>query len=58
MRTTTYSEQMNLKVPAEIVEAMKTASRRRLMSKSEYIRQAIVVQLERDGIRPIPENAA
>ena len=57
MRTTSYSEQMNLKVPEEIVEAMAVASRRRLMTKSEYVRQSILAQLERDGYCPIAPAA-
>lgn len=47
---TKHSEQLNLKVPEEIIEGMKAASRKRLMSNSEYVRQAIIAQLERDGI--------
>jgi hypothetical protein len=50
MRNTKRSEQLNLKVAGEIIEGIKTASRSKFMSNSEYIRQAIVAQLERDGI--------
>ena len=52
MRDTTYKRQFNLNLPEQIVEAMRAAARRRLMSRSEYIRQAIMKQLEQDGIRP------
>jgi len=50
MRNTKHSEQLNLKVAGEIIEGMKTASRRKFMTNRNTIRQAIVAQLERDGI--------
>ena len=49
MRNPEFTEKVVLKAPQEIVEAMKSASRRRLMTKSEYVRQSILAQLERDG---------
>jgi predicted HicB family RNase H-like nuclease len=53
MKPVKHSKQMNLAVPKEVAEAVTTASRRRLMSKSEYARQAIITQLMRDGICPV-----
>lgn len=52
MRNVTYKKQFNLKLPEELIDAMKAAARQRLMTHSEYIRQAIVTQLVHDGIRP------
>ena len=38
MRNPEFTEKVVLKAPQEIVEAMQAASRRRLMTKSEYVR--------------------
>ena len=53
MRAKFCSEQMQFKLPQELVDAVADLSRRRMMSRSAYCRQALLEKLERDGICPL-----
>ena len=50
MRAKYCDEQMQFKLPQELVDAVAEVSRKRMMSRSAYCRQALVEKLERDGI--------
>jgi hypothetical protein len=50
MRAKFCDEQMQFKLPQELVDAVADVSRKRMISRSAYCRQA---KLERDGICPI-----
>jgi metal-responsive CopG/Arc/MetJ family transcriptional regulator len=50
MRSKFCDEQMQFKLPQELVDAVAEVSRKRMMSRSAYCRQALVEKLERDGI--------
>ena len=49
MKTKEFVERMNFKLTPELVESVATISRRRMMSRSAYLRQAVLEKLERDG---------
>ena len=49
MRSKFCDEQMQFKLPQELVDAVADVSRRRMMSRSAYCRQALLEKLERDG---------
>ena len=49
MRAKFCDEQMQFKLPQELVDAVADVSRRRMMSRSAYCRQALLEKLERDG---------
>jgi hypothetical protein len=53
MRSKFCDEQMQFKLPQELVVAVAEISRRRMMSRSAYCRQALIEKLERDGICPM-----
>jgi metal-responsive CopG/Arc/MetJ family transcriptional regulator len=42
-----------LQAPAPVVEAIDKVSARRFTTRSQYIRQAILEALQRDGVQPI-----
>jgi hypothetical protein len=54
MKTKEFVERMNFKLTPELVESVATISRRRMMSRSAYLRQAVLEKLERDGICVTP----
>ncbi len=56
MRSRFCDEQMQFKLPQELVDAVADVSRKRMMSRSAYCRQALVEKLERDGICVLPPN--
>ena len=56
MRAKFCDEQMQFKFPQELVDAVADISRRRMMSRSAYCRQALLEKLERDGICPMPSD--
>jgi metal-responsive CopG/Arc/MetJ family transcriptional regulator len=47
----TYPEKFALKLPNEVLEAIEKAAGSRYMSRSEFIRQAVIEKLERDRDR-------
>jgi metal-responsive CopG/Arc/MetJ family transcriptional regulator len=53
MRARFCDEQMQFKLPQELVDAVADISRMRMMSRSAYCRQALIEKLERDGICPM-----
>jgi predicted transcriptional regulator len=53
MRSKFCDEQMQFKLPQELVEAITKIARQRMMSRSAYCRQALIEKLERDGICPM-----
>jgi Ribbon-helix-helix protein, copG family len=50
MREKFCDEQMQFKLPQELVEAITKIARQRMMSRSAYCRQALLEKLERDGL--------
>jgi metal-responsive CopG/Arc/MetJ family transcriptional regulator len=57
MRSKFCDEQMQFKLPQELVHAVEEVSRKRMISRSAYCRQALLEKLERDGVCPImPTN--
>jgi hypothetical protein len=58
MRPTTFSQKIVLKATAEITKAIDTAATRHIMSRSEYVRRALIERLERDGMAPAQTKAA
>jgi metal-responsive CopG/Arc/MetJ family transcriptional regulator len=46
------SETLNIRVPDRLVEALDRASAERMTSRSEYVRQAVLDRLHRDGVAP------
>jgi hypothetical protein len=44
---------MDFWMPREMADLLAEASRRRLLSKSDYARQALIEKLERDGVRTV-----
>jgi hypothetical protein len=54
MKTKEFVERMNFKLTPELVESVAAISRRRMMSRSAYLRQAVLEKLERDGICVTP----
>jgi predicted transcriptional regulator len=57
-RTRFCDEQMQFKLPQELVDAVADIARKRMMSRSAYCRQALLEKLERDGACPCPMVAA
>ena len=45
-------ETIHIRMPEQLVDALTSAAARRMQSKSEYARQALLDQLRRDGIDP------
>ena len=48
----TYTEKFALKLPNEIQLAIEKAASSRYMSRSEFIRQAVIEKLEKERDRP------
>jgi metal-responsive CopG/Arc/MetJ family transcriptional regulator len=48
----TYTEKFALKLPNEIQQAIEKAASSRYMSRSEFIRQAVIEKLEKELNRP------
>jgi metal-responsive CopG/Arc/MetJ family transcriptional regulator len=46
------SETMNIRAPGRLVAALDRAAADRLTSRSEYVRQAVIDRLRRDGVGP------
>jgi Arc/MetJ-type ribon-helix-helix transcriptional regulator len=44
------SETLNIRVPELLVDAIARAAAGRMQSKSEFVRQALLDRLQRDGI--------
>ena len=59
MRAKFCDEQMQFKLPQELVDAITKIARQRMISRSAYCRQALLEKLERDGICPmLPDTVA
>ena len=56
MRTATYK--LPVMLPDEVAKLLKDAARRKLMTRSQYARLALLAQLERDGVCPMPSHEA
>jgi predicted transcriptional regulator len=52
MRSRFCDEQMQFKLPQELVVAVADVARKRMISRSAYCRQALLEKLERDGRSP------
>jgi hypothetical protein len=50
-----HDDRVNFKMPAELVEAVADIAKRRMMSRSAYLRQATLEKLEKDGVRLMPD---
>jgi hypothetical protein len=46
MKDREFEDQITLKVPERFSDVLKTAARRRLTSKSQYVREAVLRKLE------------
>jgi predicted transcriptional regulator len=57
MRSRFCDEQLQFKAPGELLDAVASIARKRMMSRSAYIRQAVSEKLARDGIEPAMEGA-
>jgi hypothetical protein len=42
-----------LRLPEEMRDALRDTARQKFTTPTEYVRQALLAQLERDGIRPV-----
>jgi hypothetical protein len=54
MSDTTYSDRLVAMLPTGALDLVKTASRRQYRKPSEYVRQAVLKQLEADGLCLVP----
>jgi hypothetical protein len=52
------TETLNIRVPDRLVDALARAAADRLQSRSEYVRQAVLDRLRRDGVDPVREEQA
>jgi metal-responsive CopG/Arc/MetJ family transcriptional regulator len=52
------TEILNIRVPERLVEALDRATAERMTSRSEYVRQAVLDRLRRDGVDPVCEEQA
>jgi metal-responsive CopG/Arc/MetJ family transcriptional regulator len=53
MRPHRKTERLQIECAPKIIEALETASERKYMSKSEFVRRAIIEALAKDGMSPI-----
>jgi metal-responsive CopG/Arc/MetJ family transcriptional regulator len=51
-------ELMRVRVPAALIDAIDRAAHRDLVSRSGYIRQAVIARLRADGVRIEETQAA
>ena len=47
---------MDVHMPRELAQLVAEVARRRMVSKSDYARQALLEKLERDGVKPRAEQ--
>lgn len=47
------SEKLVLQAPAPLVEAVDKVAGRKFQNRSEYVRQAVLEALKRDGLSPL-----
>lgn len=47
-----FEQLVQFRAPIGLSEAIDTAARRKCQSKSEYVRQSVIVRLEADGVYP------
>ncbi|SFJ72366.1 hypothetical protein [Bradyrhizobium sp. cf659] len=47
-----FEQLVQFRAPIGLSEAIDAAARRKCQSKSEYLRQSVIVRLEADGIDP------
>lgn len=53
MRSNRKTERLQLECAPVIIEALENASKRKYMTKSEFVRRAIIDALAKDGMSPI-----
>jgi metal-responsive CopG/Arc/MetJ family transcriptional regulator len=53
MRHNRKTERLAVECAPEILETVETAAKRRFLTKSEYVRQALLEQLQKDGLTPV-----
>jgi hypothetical protein len=51
-----YNRSINIKTTPEFDAAVESVARRSYMTKSQYVRNATLVALARDGIVPVPAS--
>jgi Ribbon-helix-helix protein, copG family len=47
-----FEELVQFRAPAKLSEAINAAARQRCQSKSEFVRQSIIIRLKADGVDP------
>lgn len=47
-----FEQLVQFRAPTGLSEAINVAARRKCQSKSEYVRQSVIVRLEADGVDP------
>jgi Arc/MetJ-type ribon-helix-helix transcriptional regulator len=52
------SEKVVLQAPSPVVEAIDKVAHRKFVSRSHYIRTAVLEALQRDGVSPVAGIAA
>jgi hypothetical protein len=52
MDSAKFEELVQFRVPAILSKAIDAAARRKCQSKSEYVRQSIIIRLKADGVDP------
>jgi hypothetical protein len=57
MRPNLDCDRLNLSAPRSLLEALGEVAVRQMTTKSEYVRRAILAQLQRDGVTPKREAA-
>jgi metal-responsive CopG/Arc/MetJ family transcriptional regulator len=53
MRANRKTERLQVECAPAILETVETAAKRRFVTKSEYVRQALLEQLHKDGLTPV-----
>ncbi|MDI3563930.1 hypothetical protein [Bradyrhizobium sp. Arg816] len=47
-----FEQLVQFRAPAGLSEAIDSAARRKCQSKSEFVRQSVIMRLEADGVDP------
>jgi hypothetical protein len=47
-----FEQLVQFRAPTGLCEAIDVAARRKCQTKSEYVRQSIIVRLDADGVEP------
>ena len=51
------TETLNVRVPMRLADALERAAADKLQTRSEYVRQAVLDRLRRDGVEPNAQEA-